>query len=639
MGKRARKKHVPYQSLEPRNLLASISVNGGELILGGGTGNDVASVSSSGNDIIAMITGATTQTFAASDIDAIRFIGLGGDDSFTNGTSIPSFAFGGGGNDTLNGGSGIDTLVGGPGNDVLRGNDGNDTIRGGGEGDNNIEGGNGDDRLFGGLGENEIRGNDGNDTIFGGPVFDLVLGGDGDDLLFPGSGENEVRAGDGDDFIVGGVGVDIVFGDAGEDQIFTQSGDDIIDGGSGNDRIISGVGNDTIVGGTGIEFIRGGAGNDIIDSGSGGNGTGAERNRVFGEAGDDEITGGNNGDFLVGGEGIDTINGGGGNDLIVGAAGNDIINGQAGNDTVLGGDGNDTIEGGDGNDNLFGDDGNDTLRGNAGNDTLLGLVGNDTLEGGTGDDELRGWTGSDNLDGGAGNDRAIFRRNQSVYTIISGNLRVSGDGANDPLAGVERVFYADGSEAVILETITVQPIIASNNNGTNQAEYFGTNSQQAAIESNINAIYYNARINVRWLAPIFWNNTFANVGNGGTRPANDAIEILDQAEDANLIDRDSLTINMFFVEVVPGSPNQSETTTNGLAFDGANGVFFQVGDELPNSEIGQETVARVAAHEIAHNLGLDHVSDPTNLLSFPTITGDNLTTPQSATLIRSEFSR
>ena len=73
-----------YGSLESRNLLASITLSGGELVLGGGPDVDIASVSISGTTLTAQLTGAETETFSASAVDSILFVALGGDDQFTN---------------------------------------------------------------------------------------------------------------------------------------------------------------------------------------------------------------------------------------------------------------------------------------------------------------------------------------------------------------------------------------------------------------------------------------------------------------------------------------------------------------------------------------------------------------------------
>lgn len=96
---------------------------------------------------------------------------------------------------------------------------------------------------------------------------------------------------------------------------------------------------------------------------------------------------------------------------------------------------------------------------------------------------------------------------------------------------------------------------------------------------------------------------------------------------------------MFFVEIAPGSGDLGENTTNGVALDGENGVTLQVGDLLPTFEEGRKAVARVAAHEISHNLGLEHVPTPSNLLHFPEIGGTQLNSSQIDQLIASRFSR
>jgi len=527
-----------YAQCEQRRLLASISLNGSELILGGDPDDNVASVSVSGNELTASITGAETVSFPTADIETIRFVGLGGDDRFTNNTSLPSFAFGQAGNDILIGGSGNDRLIGGTGIDTLTGNAGDDEIRGGATGTKEIDGGSGNDRLFGGSELNTIRGGDGNDTIYGSDLADTIFGGDGDDLLFPGQGDNIVRAGDGSDTVIAGVGDDMIFGDGGNDRLYGGEGDDEIHGGDGNDAVI-------------------------------------------GRAGDDILTGG---------------------------------------------------------------DGNDYMRGNDGDDLIQGQAGDDRLQGDRGDDRLVGGTNT-----AGGFDRVLLEGALGRYRIAGSDLISSdrlGDDGLDDLDQMEWIHFIDANnpdshaaESQIAEVITIQPIITSNSNGSNTAEFFGTEDEEREIIRFINDIFFQARIQVNWLSENNWNNTFANIGDGGTRPFEDAFEIFDRGEDAGVTNSNPLNINMFFIEVVPGNADLAENTTNGVSLDGENGVTFQVGDDLPTFEEGRRAVARVAAHEIAHNLGLDHVPAPGNLLHFPEIAGTQLTTGQIDLLIASRFSR
>ena len=64
------------------------------------------------------------------------------------------------------------------------------------------------------------------------------------------------------------------------------------------------------------------------------------------------------------------------------------------------------------------------------------------------------------------------------------------------------------------------------------------------------------------------------------------------------------------------------------------GIGLHVGDNLLGFQGGRDVVARVAAHEIAHNLGLFHTPMPGNLLSD---SGTDLTADQIQTFLDSEF--
>jgi len=94
--------------------------------------------------------------------------------------------------------------------------------------------------------------------------------------------------------------------------------------------------------------------------------------------------------------GITTITGGSGNDELRGDAAS-TISGGAGNDTIVGGTGNDTLSGGSGNDTITTNTGTDAVTGGAGNDTFT-VAGNltalDTFDGGDGTDIISLTNGS-----------------------------------------------------------------------------------------------------------------------------------------------------------------------------------------------------------------------------------------------------
>jgi len=137
---------MTYEACEPRLLLTTIHYTAatGEVLIGGSDAVDVARVTQVNNTVTVTHQG-NTETFAASDVNSIVFVGLGGDDFFENQTAIFANALGQGGNDRLIGGSGADRLIGNGGNDFITGNGGDDFILAG-NGDDTVDSGAGNDR-------------------------------------------------------------------------------------------------------------------------------------------------------------------------------------------------------------------------------------------------------------------------------------------------------------------------------------------------------------------------------------------------------------------------------------------------------------------------------------------------------------
>lgn len=206
------------------------------------------------------------------------------------------------------------------------------------------------------------------------------------------------------------------------------------------------------------------------------------------------------------------------------------------------------------------------------------------------------------------------------------------------LAYLEAGLVLNSPQAISLR-VTVQPIIVSNTDGSNTAEYFGSALQQMEIESFVDSIWAQAGIDILFLTPNTWNNSFANVGTSSPRPTSDLDTIVATGDAAMVGNTDASILDMYFVEIAAGFPDLGENTANGLAYVGGNGITQHVGDNLVDFVAGRELIATVVSHEIGHNLGLGHIVEAENLMQSGGAAnqGERLNASQITTARKSDF--
>jgi Ca2+-binding RTX toxin-like protein len=185
---KSRRTHLSVEPLEAREVPATATLYGSNLVIDGTDRGESIAVREDGSRITIDGTSIRDGWHTVSYLDASRVRQVvvharGGDDTVNLSTlKVDSMVWGGSGSDRIYGGYGSDTFYGDPGDDTILGGAGDDWLVGG-DGNDQIWGGYGNDWITGDIGDDKLYGESGNDSISGGEGRDFLSAGTGDDAL------------------------------------------------------------------------------------------------------------------------------------------------------------------------------------------------------------------------------------------------------------------------------------------------------------------------------------------------------------------------------------------------------------------------------------------------------------------------